>query len=374
MKPRYPTDGSNDGRVGASLHFEQNAPGDPYGFHRVMRPQGVMPQAAWQLDNRPQLYDNEVHIDVDVLNIDSASFAQLREAANHDVTRVETAILEIVRERGKMHNPVTGSGGMLLGSVTKLGSRYGDPSRRLNGGPNLAIGDRVATLVSLSLTPLELRAIRHIDMANGQVEVDATAVLFESGIYAKLPDDIPERVALSIFDVCGAPAQTARLVSPGDVVVVLGAGGKSGLTVLRQARLSSGDGTLVAVEYGDEACERVRKLGFADIVLNLNATQPTAVYAAVRDVVGPKLADVVINCVNVPGTEMSSILCSRDRGTVYFFSMATSFTAAALGAEGIGKDVSMVIGNGYCHGHAAHAIQLLRESPNLLEVFIQKFA
>jgi len=371
--------------------------GDRYGFHRVIEPRGALPQAAWKLDNRTEVDDNEILIDVDVLNIDSASFAQLKAAADGDVTRVAAAITEIVRERGKLHNPVTGSGGMLIGRVAEVGPNH--PHRA-----QLQPGDRIATLVSLSLTPLDLREIQHIDMANGQVDVDASAILFASGIYAKLPEDIPERVALAIFDVCGACAQTARLVRAGDAVVILGAGGKSGLTVLRQARLSSRNGTIVAIEYGEVACERVRRLGWADVVLNLDATQPAEVYSAVAAVlaehsaihVGGRsslaapaaahptttdstttatvaLADVVINCVNVPGTEMSSILCARTGGTVYFFSMATSFTAAALGAEGVGMDVQMVIGNGYCEGHAAHALQLLRDSPELLEVFTQKF-
>ena len=62
--------------------------------------------------------------------------------------------------------------------------------------------------------------------------------------------------------------------------------------------------------------------------------------------------DLSINCVNIPDTEMASILPVKDDGTVYFFSMATSFTKAALGAEGVGKDVNMIIGNGYTKDHA----------------------
>ena len=79
--------------------------------------------------------------------------------------------------------------------------------------------------------------------------------------------------------------------------------------------------------------------------------------------------DLVINCVNVPGTEMSSILATCDGGTIYFFSMATSFTAAALGAEGVGKDVQMIVGNGYTTGHAAIALQVMRENPTLRKLF-----
>ena len=40
--------------------------------------------------------------------------------------------------------------------------------------------------------------------------------------------------------------------------------------------------------------------------------------------------------------------------------MATSFSAAALGAEGLAADVTMLVGNGYVPGHAAYALELLR--------------
>ncbi len=340
---------------------------DPYGLYRVLEPQGVMPQAAWRVDNTPVCHDSEILINVEILNIDSASFTQLKTAADNDAGKLADGVFEIVRQRGKMHNPVTGSGGMLIGRVTQIGSHIAERG-------DVKVGDRIATLVSLSLTPLSLRKIHRVDMRNAQLDVEATAVLFESGIFAKMPDDLPDRVALAVFDVCGAPAQTARLVQPGSTVVIFGAGGKSGLTVLAEARRQSGTGKIVAIEYGEAACERVANLGFADAVLNLDATRSADVYQAVTAALEGNLADVVINCVNVPGTEMSCILCAKDQGTVYFFSMATSFTAAALGAEGVGKDVHLMIGNGYCKGHAHHALNLLRETPALLAVFEQKFA
>ena len=91
--------------------------GHRYGLHRVLEPKGVMPQPAHRLDARPVCHDNELLIEVDCLNIDSASFTQLKEAAGGDPERVKERILRIVAERGKMHNPVTNSGGMLIGRV-----------------------------------------------------------------------------------------------------------------------------------------------------------------------------------------------------------------------------------------------------------------
>ncbi|ASS73781.1 L-erythro-3,5-diaminohexanoate dehydrogenase [Tumebacillus algifaecis] len=342
-------------------------PGHRYGLHRVLEPQGTMPQPAWKIDNSMELYDNEILIDVQTLNIDSASFVQIREAEGGDPLKVGEHMQNIVRERGKHHNPVTGSGGMLIGTVRSIGER-------LQGQIDLQAGDRIATLVSLSLTPLTIEKIVKMDVKTGQVDIQGQAILFESGLYAKLSDDLPDRVSLAVLDVCGAPAQTAKLVKAGDTVVILGAGGKSGSMVLYQARKSAGPtGKIIAVEYGEAGCETLRKLGWADEVLNLDCTKPVEVLEAVERATGGRFADLTVNCVNIPGTEMASILATRDEGTVYFFSMATSFTAAALGAEGVGKDVNMIIGNGYTKGHADLSLQLVRESAQLRELFETKY-
>jgi L-erythro-3,5-diaminohexanoate dehydrogenase len=351
--------------------------GRSYGVHRVLEPKGVLPQPAWRVDNTPVCGEDEILVDVETLNVDAASFAQMRAEAGGDAAGVAAIVERIVRERGKLHNPVTGSGGMLIGRVAQVGEALAASGR----GPR--VGERIATLVSLSLTPLWLERVHRVDLGTGQVDVTGQAVLFESGLYARMPEDVPERVALALLDVCGAPAQTARLVRPGDTVVVLGAGGKSGALVLRQARLSAGSGRVIAVEPDEGACQRLRAWGWADAVLPLDARDPLAVMEGVQAVLAagsPRRstgtesgADVVINCVSVPGTELASILCAREGGTVYFFGMATSFTAAALGAEGVGKDVRMEIGNGYCRGHAEHALRLLRDTPELMAWFRDRY-
>ncbi len=342
--------------------------GCPYGTHRVLEPLGSLPQPAWKLDNDLEIYDNEILVDVQVLNIDSASFTQIETSVGGDLTKIAATILDIVARRGKMHNPVTGSGGMLIGTVREMGSA-------LAGKRDLHVGDKIATLVSLSLTPLLISKIKKIHPSIDQVEIEGQAILFESGIYARLPTDIPETLALAVLDVAGAPAQTAKLVRPGDTVVVLAGGGKSGLMCLYEAKKRAGTGgKVIGLGRSDAACERMARLGAADHILRVDVTQALEVYRAIQEVTGGQLADVAINCVNVPNTELASILATKDGGTVYFFSMATSFTAAALGAEGVGKDVNMIIGNGYSNNHAEIALNLLRESPILWDMFSELYA
>ncbi|MBU8914260.1 MAG: L-erythro-3,5-diaminohexanoate dehydrogenase [Spirochaetales bacterium] len=336
--------------------------GNRFGLHRVIAPEGVLPQPATRIDNTMEIYDNEILINVETLNIDSASFRQLKSVSAGDVEKIKSMILEIVRERGKMQNPVTGSGGMLIGTVAEVGSRLKDR--------DLKVGDKIVSLVSLSLTPLKIDQITRVMADIDQVHVEAQAILFESGIYAKLPDDVEETLALAVLDVAGAPAQTAKLVGPGDTVLIIGAGGKSGLLCLHEAKKRAGiSGTVIGMSHSDTGIGRVKRAGLADIVIQGDASKPVELYDRVMEATNGRLADVVINNVNIPNTEMGSILSTRENGVLYFFSMATSFTKAALGAEGVGKDINMIIGNGYTKNHADVALQILKENPVLREMF-----
>jgi len=337
-----------------------------FGSHRVLEPEGTLPQPAWRIDNSMKIHDNEILLDVRTLNIDAASFTQLEEEAEGDPARIADRVLEIVGERGKMHNPVTGSGGMLIGKVREIGPALREHPRHRG----LREGDIVCTLVSLSLTPLKLEEVLQVYPDRDQIDVRGQAVLFESGVYAKLPDDMSEKLALAVLDVAGAPAQTARLVKPGDTVLVIGAGGKSGLLCLYEAKKHAGvTGNVIGVGHSDGSVERARQSGFADLFIQGDATRPVEFYEKVMEVTGGEGADVTISNVNVPNCEMAAILSTRDDGVIYFFSMATSFTQAALGAEGIGHGANMIIGNGYAPGHAEVAIHCLRESAKLRAMF-----
>jgi L-erythro-3,5-diaminohexanoate dehydrogenase len=391
----------------------------PVGLHRVLEPAGALPQAALRLDADPALAHDEVRVRVELLNLDAASFRQLttKHAGDGDAVRAE--VLDIIRTRGKMQNPVTGSGGMLVGVVDEVG-----PDSTLG----LRVGDRVATLVSLSLTPLRITdGLTRWDGASEQVPAAGTAILFGRSIAARIPDDLPSELSMAVMDVCGAPALTARVVdryvraaeSPsvhdrlgggdgsrsvhdrlggggggGVRVAVIGGAGKSGSMSLAAARRVGADagGQLGADAGGqlgaDAGGQRVRtvgvvpvereaallrEVGLADHVALADARDPVAVAAAVETALGGK-ADVTVVCVDVPGCEHGAILATADGGTVIFFSMATSFSAAALGAEGLAADVTMLVGNGYVPGHAEYAMNLLRTDAAVRTLFERRLA
>lgn len=337
----------------------------PFGTHRVLAPRGALPQSADRLDTQLPLQSNELLIQVDTLNVDSASFTQIRQACQDDTKRMAEMILDIVATRGKLQNPVTGSGGVLLGRVVRCGPDY--PMQ-------LAPGTQVATLVSLSLTPLKIESIKAIHLHTDQVDITGEAILFATGMLAAIPEDMDQRLALSALDVAGAPAQVHLLVKRGDSVLVLGASGKSGVLCCLQARLDAGEeGHVVGVCYDEAEAAQLRALNVCHEIIMADARQPMQVYERALIANKGRKFDVSINVVNVPDTEMSAILPVKDSGLVYFFSMATSFTKAALGAEGVSSAAQMIIGNGYTPGHAAFTLNLLRDHPALKALFEQRY-
>ncbi len=326
------------------------------GLSRVVEPVGVLPQAAWRLDASPVLGADEVRVRVERLNLDAASFRQLREKHGGDGAAVRAEVLQIVGTRGKMHNPVTGSGGMLIGVVDEVG-----PASPLEVKP----GDRVATLVSLTLTPLVITdALRGWDGLSEQVPADGHAILFGRSAVAVLPEDLAPELALAVFDVCGAPALTDRVVRGYDApdVTVLGGAGKSGSLALAAAKRAGARTTAVVVSESER--DALARAGVADRIAIADARDAVAMTDVIEN-----QADVTVVCVDVPGCEHGAILATKDKGTVIFFSMATSFAAAALGAEGLAADVTMLVGNGFVPGHAAFAVEVLRSAPGVRALF-----
>ncbi|MEU6020169.1 zinc-binding alcohol dehydrogenase [Micromonospora sp. NPDC047134] len=343
------------------------------GLHRVVEPAGVLPQAAWRLDAGPEIAANEVRIRVERLNLDAASFRQLFDKHGGDGAAVRAEVLEIISTRGKMQNPVTGSGGMLIGTVEEAGRR---------SPLGLKPGERVATLVSLTLTPLVVTdGLARWDGLSEQVPCEGWAILFARSIAAVLPEDLDPQLSLAVLDVCGAPALTARVVSrcvaegSGDrpvSVAVIGGAGKSGSLSLAAARQAGAGRTVGVVPVAAER-DALVAAGLCDAVVLADARDPVGLSTAVTTALGVP-ADVTVVCVDVPGCEHGAVLATADGGTVIFFSMATSFAAAALGAEGLAADVTMLVGNGYVPGHAELALGLLRSDPGVRGLFEARLA
>ena len=327
-----------------------------YGFHRVIQPSGVIPQAALRLDNTPHiLHPAEILIRVSLLNLDSTGMTQLK---SRDIDLAQQ-ITDIVSQRGKMHNPVTNSGGVLVGEIEEIGEGV-DPDFEL------ARGDTIIPVVSTSTLPLYLHDVGQIK--GDQVEVDGQAILFDGMGYSPLPEDFNLPVALSAIDISSIVPQVYRTVSAVQTMLVIGAG-KSGVTAMAAARRAAPGAYIIALDSSANRLAEARDLGHVNKTIKADARLPEQVLSEVERATDGKGCDVVLNCVNVADTEAATILSARHAGTVFFYSMATRFDKAALGTDATNNDVRIIVGNGVASGQARLVFDLLREEPGLRDYF-----
>jgi L-erythro-3,5-diaminohexanoate dehydrogenase len=320
------------------------------GLHRVVGQHGVLPQQAERLDAVSPCQASEIEIAVEHIHIDASSLRQMRSAHRGDLEAVRAAVLELVARRGKLHNPVTNSGGMCTGIVRAVGSAYPAPPHP---------GTRIASLTSLTLTPLRLDELGTIDARSNSVRARGTAFLFDTSPWAALPEDIPEAIALAALDVAGAPARVRARTVRGSRVLIVGAGNSGSLAAI--AAVEAGAGAVVIADIDEARLQAIAGLALAGLrAVRADARDAVAFAAAVGEP-----ADLCVSCVDLPGVESACILATRGEGHILFFSMATSFGRAALGAEGIGSAATLEIGNGFYPGHAALVVDMLRRWPAL---------
>jgi len=332
-----------------------------YGIHRVLEPKSILPQPAWKLDNTMNLYDDEVLIEVITININSSSFRQICTEYENDIVKIKEMVLKIVELRGKLHNPITNTGGILFGKVKKIGTKYENLS-------NIKEGDYVIPLTSLSMIPLKIYKINHIDIKSSQLQVEGEAILFSSNILVKMEIDIKVEHLLTLMDEAGSCLQSYKVSKKGDKVLIMGANGKIGLLCAFAVREKIGEtGKIFGIVYSNESKTLLEKYNIFDKVYMCDATKPIEAYNVLK-LNENGLFDLTINCINTFGTEDFSILSVREKGTIYFSSLTINYNSACLTAEGIGKDITIIPYKGYVEGHANFTINIFRKYNKLREL------
>lgn len=339
-----------------------------FGAHRSMEPDRALPQLAWKLDTALPVLENEMLIRVKTLNINAASFSQLRTEANGDPAQLIHKVRNIVSMRGKMQNPITGSGGTLMGIVEEIGPKHPACGQ-------IRPGDAICTLVSLNLTPLVIEKVKSVDMYTGQMEIEGYAILFETGLYTQVPALVAPNLFLAIVSEAGSAYQASLLCKPNMAAMVVGAAEKVGLLSLFALRQKLGQtGTLVAVVQREEDVTLLQELHVADRVILADVSDSLVAYRKAGRELRDLSIDLTVDCSSVAGSEMFSVLITRERGTVYYANPTARYSEAGLGAEGIGKEVELLFYRGYIRGHVAFCYQLLKSCPALEKCFSTRYS
>ncbi len=338
----------------------KNVHTDEFGVSRVIEPKVSLPQPAWKLDNTMVLGSNELLVDVKILNINRVSFNEILESADYREERIKTRILDIIEERGKLHNPVTGTGGMLYGRVLAMGENY--PNKY-----NIKVNDEIISLASLSLTPIRVDEILSINYETAQLEVEGKCILFANSPVTKKPEDIPLKLAVYALDEAGAPCRTYKIVKQNQHVLIIGANGKIGLLCTYAAKDKlAGTGRITGLVKSKESKKQLERYGAFDEVIVMDAANLKDFYG--RDNDNIEKYDIVIDCVNSLNTEMASLLAVKNKGIIFFASLSSDYKMTSLTAEGIGKEVEIIPYTGYLEGHADYSLNMIRHYEDLFEL------
>jgi L-erythro-3,5-diaminohexanoate dehydrogenase len=247
-----------------------------------------------------------------------------------------------------------------MGRLRSIGPRY--------AMPELAVGERVVPLASLIAIPLALESVGPVDPDLARVPVAGRAIVTGRMLCARVPDDLSPAAALSVLDVYPAASHVRALARNGMHVLVLGSG-HAGLLAMAAAREAVGPtGMVTAVDLSPAALARARSVDSAVTAIEADATDPLAVGSALAERGLPR-ADLTLLCASVAGAEGTAILATARDGTILFFSTATRFAAAALGADAVGSQAKLVIPNGLTDDRGDYSFELLRRIPPLRVAF-----
>ena len=338
------------------------------GIGRSLEPANSILQPAWKVDNDMTLRPGEILISVKIININLTSFNEIGDETEFDEMLFRKRIMDIIAQRGKLHNPITGTGGMLFGRVLKMDAQY----RNIY---DLKPGDDIISLTSLTVTPIRLDKILSVDFKNAQLIVEGQCILFSDSPIIKAPTDLPLKTATSALDEAGAPMRAYSIIQPGDRVLIIGASGKSGALVSYAAHKKlQGSGSIVGLVLHSSHRDRLRACPFFEEVIVTDAADISQVCRSSLSEQYADSFDVVINCVNKPGTELITLITAKKQGTVFFATLGSDYKLAALTAESIGKEVSMIPYTGFMENHAAFTLSLLREYPALHKFLVPSSA
>ena len=163
-----------------------------FGVSRVVEPKGTIPATAWKIDNRRSLGVGEIRVRLEMVHIEWDNFCQICSHCGYDTDRIRARIMQIIQQRGKLHNPYTGSGGLFMGVIEEIGPE--------TDAGDFKVGDRVFSLSSLTGVAMHLDRIDRIDFNYGQLECQGYVVCFEATSMVRYDESVSAKYLLSAVD------------------------------------------------------------------------------------------------------------------------------------------------------------------------------
>lgn len=329
-----------------------------------------LPIYAWKINNDTKIADDEMLIRVVKIHLENGSFNQIYSEVGGNEEKMKETVMEIVKQRGKMHNPYTGTGGLFGGIVEKIGKNFDNID-------NISVGDEVIVPVSITMLPLKLKKVKNVNYVYNHLDVDGYTAIYNGCPVVKKTPDISWDILLSAFEESAsikkasefAEGKTASLVIGSNPIVAM-------LYGLALRSVMDPDGILICVHYGDNVM-----YAYNDIEQNRNkllySVFDEVYFMSSRDPMecideatqgGERLYDVIVNCADQMGAEAISVIAAKENGNVLFSNLTNNYTTALLVQEAINRDINLFCAVGYVEGYYDYMMSFIRSvSDKLIE-------
>lgn len=333
---------------------------EDYGLNRVIGNDGMLPILAWKLDNRKIVYDNELMLNVKRIHVETASFKQICSSAGHDEERIKEKILDIVNDRGKLHNPFTDTGGTLYGEVEKIGVNYKNKRE-------LVPGDEVIVEMSATMVPLRINKILSVDYVYGCIGVEGYCILFNYCPLIKKPANVPVEIVMLAFEESASIYHVYEIAKGKKEFLISGNNLLISTMYAHAIRKATGnEGRIVGLFFPQyTGYIPVRKLesllqGTFDKMHHVDTTSIQDVIKIILDET-PQLFDLCISCSDTVGAEVVGVLASKENGTLFLSSLINNYQIALFLTEGIGKELNILGAYAYAEGYDEFILEYLAE-------------
>ena len=335
-----------------------------YGTNRVIEPQHVLSTSAWKVDNNREINSNEIRVSIIKLHIESTSFKQICIESNNNINKIQDRITDIVIKRGKLHNPVTDTGGLLYGKVEKIGSEY-------NNKKGLKVGDEVICNASLAAIPLYISRISQIDMAYNQVDAEGYAILFNEFPIVKMPEGVPVNLLLFAFNESGTLFTASSYAKGKNNFLVVGNNLLTNMLFGYAVRMVAGAEARIVCLFDKSSDIMVKGKAIdallAEIFSEIHYVNILKPMECLERLNVDSLFDLSINCADIPGAETINILATKSGGTVCFANLINNYNIALYLTESISRQLDIRCADGYLEEYDEFDIELVKGLAPYLE-------
>ena len=329
-----------------------------YGIKRVLEPQHVLPTSAWKLDNNRNIYPDELKVSIKRIHLEGTGFKQICTESNDDEKKIKRAIIDVVIRRGKLHNPVSDTGGLVMGTIEEIGAEY-------DNWQDFKVGDLVICNASAASIPMHIENITFIDRAYNQVEANGYVIVHNKIPLVKAPEGVSSDMLMFAFDQSGTLYRLKTLLGGKSKFLIVGNSMLTNLLYGYVIRRELGKDCEITCLLDKKTNTRIAGKGIDALIKNvfdevnyLDILRPVECMARLG---AESYYDLSVNCAEIPGAETINILATKPGGTVLFANLINNLNIALYITESISKSLDVRGAEGYLEGYEDFDIELVEE-------------